>query len=166
MKMRNTNPDYIVGYGRPPEHSRFKKGRSGNPTGRRRYTHTGRAQQLMSQELFRPMTVREGDKVVRMPAVQAMIRSLVLSAIKGKGVAARDLVSISKMVEAEGQGSPTRFEVRWRTHEEALDALDQGPTKIVRTIVDPHEKTDLSRLTEPELAELEGLLSKARKVSE
>ncbi len=112
------------------------------------------------------MMVREGDKVVRMPAVQAMIRSLLLSAIKGKGVAARDLVSISKMVEAEGQGSPTRFEVRWRTHEEALDALDQGPTKIVRTIVDPHEKTDLSRLTEPELAELESLLSKARKVSE
>ena len=27
-------PDYIVGYGRPPEASRFKKGQSGNPLGR------------------------------------------------------------------------------------------------------------------------------------
>jgi Family of unknown function (DUF5681) len=28
--------DYKVGYGRPPEHSRFKRGQSGNPRGRPR----------------------------------------------------------------------------------------------------------------------------------
>jgi hypothetical protein len=27
-------PEYEVGYGRPPRHSRFEKGRSGNPRGR------------------------------------------------------------------------------------------------------------------------------------
>ncbi len=26
--------DYEVGYGKPPRHTRFKKGRSGNPRGR------------------------------------------------------------------------------------------------------------------------------------
>jgi len=26
--------DYAVGYGRPPRHTRFEKGRSGNPKGR------------------------------------------------------------------------------------------------------------------------------------
>jgi hypothetical protein len=163
MKMRNTNPDYVVGYGRPPAHSRFKKGQSGNPTGRRRYTQTARARLLMSQELFRRMTVRQGDKVVQIPALQAMIRSLLLTAIKGKSAAARNVVTILKMVEAEGQGNSAPVEVRWLSHEEALDALDQAPTKIVRTIVDPNQETDLSRLTEPEKSELERLLSKARK---
>ena len=28
--------NYTVGYGRPPEHSRFRKGQSGNPRGRPR----------------------------------------------------------------------------------------------------------------------------------
>src|SRR4051812_9130537 len=32
---------YEVGYGRPPVTGRFKKGQSGNPSGRRRYTETG-----------------------------------------------------------------------------------------------------------------------------
>ena len=33
-KRKNDNRDYEVGYGKPPEHSRFQKGRSGNPKGR------------------------------------------------------------------------------------------------------------------------------------
>lgn len=32
MKQKTTN--YDVGYGRPPKHSRFQKGTSGNPSGR------------------------------------------------------------------------------------------------------------------------------------
>lgn len=27
--------DYEVGYGRPPKHGQFQKGKSGNPSGRR-----------------------------------------------------------------------------------------------------------------------------------
>src|SRR5262245_15144952 len=31
-----SKPDYDVGYGRPPEHSKWKKGQSGNPNRRRK----------------------------------------------------------------------------------------------------------------------------------
>ena len=32
---KSPRADYEVGYGRPPVHSRFRKGQSGNPRGRR-----------------------------------------------------------------------------------------------------------------------------------
>ncbi len=35
--MSNQPPDYAVGYGKPPLHSRFRKGSSGNPQGGRHY---------------------------------------------------------------------------------------------------------------------------------
>jgi Family of unknown function (DUF5681) len=160
MRRRKTNPDYTVGYGKPPEHSRFKKGRSGNPTGRRRYTQSARAQQIMRQELFRRVTVREGNNVVHMPVLQAIIRGRLLTAAKGKSGAAKDVFAILKMIEAQGH---TDHVQAWLSHEEALEALDQTPTKIVRTIVDPNQDTDLNQLSEPELADLERLLLKARK---
>jgi Family of unknown function (DUF5681) len=64
-----------VGYGKPPVHTRFRKGQSGNPTGKRRRGETERAQALIWEEAYRLLTVREGDKVTRMPALQAVIRS-------------------------------------------------------------------------------------------
>jgi hypothetical protein len=158
MSDNNTKRDYPVGYGRPPEHSRFKKGQSGNPTGRRRYTQSDRARQLMSQELFRRVPVREGDKVSHMPAAQALVRSLIVNGIKGKSAAAREVVAILKILDAPGKAGPERP----LSHEEALDLLDQTPTKIVRVIVDPNQPMDLSRLSESESDELERLLSKAR----
>jgi len=59
-----------VGYGRPPVHSRFRKGQSGNPTGKRRHREAERAQALIWKEAYRLLTVREGDKLTRMPALQ------------------------------------------------------------------------------------------------
>ena len=32
--MSGDGADYEVGYGKPPKHTRFKKGQSGNPKGR------------------------------------------------------------------------------------------------------------------------------------
>lgn len=34
MTKKHRDKDYEVGYGRPPKHSQFKKGQSGNPSGR------------------------------------------------------------------------------------------------------------------------------------
>jgi hypothetical protein len=38
---RPKNPNYEVGYGRPPIASRFKKGQSGNPRGRQAFGDVG-----------------------------------------------------------------------------------------------------------------------------
>ncbi len=57
-KKKGTNP---VGYGRPPVHSRFRKGQSGNPAGRRRQSEGERARKLILHEAFRMLNLREGD---------------------------------------------------------------------------------------------------------
>jgi Family of unknown function (DUF5681) len=93
--------DYAVGYGKPPAHTRFRKGRSGNPGGRPRRMTAGRATALALKELYRPVTVREGDKLIKLPAIQAVLRSKVALAAKGNGPAQRALFEIARAIEKE-----------------------------------------------------------------
>jgi hypothetical protein len=93
--------DYAVGYGKPPAHTRFRKGRSGNPGGRPRGMTAGRATALALKELYRPVTVREGDKLIKLPAIQAVLRSKVALAAKGNGPAQRALFEIARTIERE-----------------------------------------------------------------
>jgi hypothetical protein len=88
-----------VGYGRPPVHIRFRKGKSGNPTGKRKHGEAERAEALIRQEAYRLLNVREGEKVTRMPALQAVIRSQITAAAKGNVAAQRALVKIVQDIE-------------------------------------------------------------------
>jgi hypothetical protein len=93
--------DYAIGYGKPPVHTRFRKGRSGNPGGRPRGITAGRATALALKELYRTVPVREGDKLIKMPAIQAVLRSKVALAAKGNGPAQRALIEIARALEKE-----------------------------------------------------------------
>ena len=62
--------NYEVGYGKPPVHTRFRKGQSGNPRGSTPKTKPwDRANQLMLKEAYRPVTVRDGERTARIPAI-------------------------------------------------------------------------------------------------
>jgi len=90
-----------VGYGKPPVHTRFRKGQSGNPGGRPRGMTRGRAMALALDEAYRLVTVREGDKTLKMPALQAVLRSQVALAVKGNGAAQRALIDTVRDIERE-----------------------------------------------------------------
>jgi Family of unknown function (DUF5681) len=97
---KERNPiDHEVGYCKPPAHRRFRKGQSGNPGGRPRGMTAGRATALALKELYRPVTVREGDKLRKLPAIQAVLRSQVALAAKGNGPAQRALFEIACEIE-------------------------------------------------------------------
>jgi Family of unknown function (DUF5681) len=117
-----------VGYGRPPIHSRFRKGQSGNPTGKRRPGEAGDAQALIRQEAYRLLTIREGDKVSRIPALQAVIRSQIASAAKGNVAAQRAVFKAVQDIEAETRARRTankklNKDVNDITDEELMDIL-------------------------------------------
>jgi hypothetical protein len=55
---------------------------------------------LILQEAYRPVTIREGDKVIELPAIQAAVRALAISAMKGSRLSQKALAEITQTAEA------------------------------------------------------------------
>ncbi len=73
--------DYQVGYGKPPFHTRFKKGVSGNPKGRPKGA-TNLKTELM-EELQEKILVREDGRPMTVSRQRAMIKSMMAKALQG-----------------------------------------------------------------------------------
>ena len=102
MTVRRKMPpskQYEVGHGKPPPETRFRKGQSGNPGGRPRGMTAGRATALALKEIYRTVTIREGDNIHRMPAYQAVLRGLIAAAAKCNGPALRLFFEIVHSIE-------------------------------------------------------------------
>jgi hypothetical protein len=93
-----------VGYGRPPLHSRFKPGQSGNPKGRAKQSRNLRT--IVQQVLHEDMPIREGGRTRRMSAIEALVRTTLARAFKGDPKA---LASLIVMMRQSGYG-PDRDE--------------------------------------------------------
>jgi hypothetical protein len=94
-------PGYDVGYGRPPRHTRFQKGQSGNPGGRKRGMTEERAKRLALKEAYRKLKIEDDGAVTTMPAMQAIMRSQVALAAKGNGPAQRAIIKVVQEIERE-----------------------------------------------------------------
>jgi hypothetical protein len=92
-------------YRKPPVEYQFKKGRSGNPEGRPRKKSGGfgtvdRFCMMALDEATRPITVREGDKVSEIPALQALFRTMFRAAAQGDTKAGRQLLEVIARAES------------------------------------------------------------------
>jgi hypothetical protein len=93
--------DYEVGYGKPPQRTRFRKGQSGNPGGRPRGVTGGRAKALALKEAYRMVRIKEGDRILYVPAIQAILRGQIALAAKGNGSAQRAVIEKVQAIEQE-----------------------------------------------------------------
>ena len=104
LNLESKPPGFEVGYGRPPLHSRFKPGKSGNPKGRAKQSRNMRT--IVQQVLNEDMQIREGGRLRRMSAMEALVRTTLTRSFKGDPKA---LVSLIVIMKQSGYG-PDRDE--------------------------------------------------------
>ncbi|OUS36931.1 hypothetical protein A9Q94_07590 [Rhodobacterales bacterium 56_14_T64] len=80
--MSDQEKEFEVGYGKPPKNTRFKKGVSGNPNGRRKGTKN--VGSMVRETFMRKITITENGKKKRVPVLEALLRQLVNGALKGE----------------------------------------------------------------------------------
>ena len=86
--------DRDVGYKKPPRHSQFKKGQSGNAKGRPRGTRN--FQSDLRDELAELVNVRENGSVTRVSSQRAALKQLRAKALKGDQRALDKLLALAE----------------------------------------------------------------------
>ena len=84
--------DYEIGYGKPPKHTRFKKGQSGNQKGRPKGAKSFSTD--LREELNEKVPVRENGKVKVLSKQRAILKAQVSKAMAGDTRAAQSVVSM------------------------------------------------------------------------
>jgi Family of unknown function (DUF5681) len=87
-----------VGYGNPPVHSRFKKGQSGNPSGRAKGSQNLKT--IFNKVLDEEISLREGSEIKKVSKAEALVRGMVVGALKGDQ---RNLAMLFRFAEQTGQ---------------------------------------------------------------
>jgi len=96
---QDTSAACEVGYGKPPRHTQFRKGQSGNPGGRPRRLPVKRANALLLAEAYRSVAIKEDGRMVPVTALQAILRSQIELAINGNYQAQRDVLKAVQHLE-------------------------------------------------------------------
>ena len=119
--------DGTVGYKRPPLHSRFKPGVSGNPSGRPKDSKNFKT--LLHAILNEQISLQEGSQSRKISKAEAIMRRLIIGALKGDS---RDLHALFRLAEQTGQfgneATDQPLTIRWvTTYESKPQSRDELP---------------------------------------
>ena len=126
---------FSVGYGRPPVHSRFKPGQSGNPKGRRKGQRNVRT--VVDGELSQRIKVREGNRTRSLTKLDAFVVTLVNAALKGDAKAWASLINLLRSLGMTGEPPVATDQKPYTADDESIIAdflrrqgsEEQQPTK-------------------------------------
>lgn len=96
------NSDYDVGYKKPPQHSRFKPGQSGNTKGRPKGTKS--LTTLLRKAVQEIITVQEKGKSHKASKMEVFIKQAVNKAAQGDLKALQYLTPLLREIEAKAEG--------------------------------------------------------------
>lgn len=100
------------GYGKPPKHSQFKPGVSGNPHGRRKRPKQAKtASQFILDYMKGDVPAREGDKLKRVPRMDALLHRLFGAAMSGHPSSASQLLKLVLNEDEVDEAAPPATEL-------------------------------------------------------
>lgn len=97
-----SSDDYDVGYKKPPTHSQFKKGQSGNPKGRPKGVKNLATD--LQEEMTAKIQITEDGKTQMVTKQRAMVKRLVAKALSGDNRSASTLLKLIESIEAREDG--------------------------------------------------------------
>lgn len=124
--------EYQVGYGRPPQHTRFQKGRSGNPKGRP--SGSKNTSTLLQQELNHTVLVTENGKRKKITKRQAIVKQWVHKAASGDPRALKLLLDETRLTENTDK-----------------DGLPKIPLEVINALLDKGDAEEQERSRAREL---------------
>jgi hypothetical protein len=95
--------EYKIGFGRPPEHTRFKKGRSGNPRGRPKDVKN--LATLLGKTLSERVIVNEHGRRRSISKLEAAVKQLVNKAASGDPKFMQQLLALVQLAESRADAS-------------------------------------------------------------
>lgn len=116
--------DYEVGYGRPPKYTRFQKGRSGNPSGKRKGTESVKA--VVMQVLDQRIPVRKNGKLTRVTNRRAIVLKELQLAQQGDRAARKTIFDLMFRYDQELADRP----VEQNLDEEDSALLDRALARL------------------------------------
>lgn len=95
------NGDYEVGFGKPPSHSRFKPGQSGNPSGRKHGSKN--LATIVRKAVNERVKVSENGRRHSMTKLDAAVKQLVNKAASGDQKANQLLLALVQVIEGRAE---------------------------------------------------------------
>jgi len=119
------NPNYEVGYAKPPEHSKFKPGQSGNPSGRPKGSFS--VSIAFNRALRERVVVVENGKRKSITKLDAIAKGITNSAVKGDAKARSQVLSQGLLIGVETTSS--------------ISVLDIDDAAVMAALADRFAKT-------------------------
>lgn len=131
-----SNDDNEIGYGHPPKKHQFKKGKSGNPSGRPKGSRNARS--ILSSALNERVIIRENGKKKSITKQEVVIKQMVNQAAGGNAVAIRQLLPFMMDDQKQSQ-SASNFKLM---DEKQSAELTANILKRVSTLTAEEENDD------------------------
>jgi hypothetical protein len=121
-EIKSSKP-YVVGYGNPPAHTRFKRGQSGNPAGRRRGSKNFSTE--LKERLQERVVIIESGKTKTISMQEAITKQLVNKAAGGELRAISLVVTLKLGIEQNSEGAAEPASLNAQDKKLILSLLEQ-----------------------------------------